>query len=61
MDCMKEGIVVKPQIMLPLICSDHEVSLIVPIIRNAYSLVSEQYASVYGDQVCVFVLLSPPM
>lgn len=48
---MREGITVRPQIMLPLICSDHEVSLIVPTIRNAYNLVCEQYASVYGDQV----------
>ena len=52
LDCMKEGITVSPQIMIPLVCSDHEVSFIVPIIRNAYALVCEQYASVYGDQVC---------
>ena len=52
LDCMKEGITVSPQIMIPLVCSDHEISFIVPIIRNAYALVCEQYASVYGDQVC---------
>lgn len=51
LDCMKEGITVSPQIMIPLVCSDHEVSYIVPIIRNAYALVCEQYSSVYGDQV----------
>lgn len=50
LDCMKEGITVSPQIMIPLVCSDHEVSYIVPIIRNAYALVCEQYSSVYGDQ-----------
>ena len=71
MDCMKEGITVIPQIMIPLVCSDHEVSYIVPIIRNAYALVCEQYSSVYGDQVllalpiafmfCPIMSPSPPI
>ena len=56
LDCMKEGITVSPQIMIPLVCSDHEVSFIVPIIRNAYALVCEQYSSVYGDQVGAIIL-----
>jgi len=57
LDCMKEGITVSPQIMIPLVCSDHEISFIVPIIRNAYALVCEQYSSVYGDQVDMYSYL----
>lgn len=32
-----EGIVVKPQIMIPLVFSDHEVSAVTAIIRRAYA------------------------
>jgi hypothetical protein len=51
LDCAREGIIIKPQIMLPLISSDHEVSLIVPVIRNAYDLVCGQYNSIFPNEV----------
>lgn len=49
LDVMREGVVVRPEIMIPLVCSDHEVNEIVPIIHKAHDEVCARYASVYGD------------
>jgi hypothetical protein len=51
---MREGIVVKPQITLSLVFTEAEVDFIVPVIRNAYKTVCEQYKSTYGDQALFF-------
>lgn len=49
LDVMRDGVVVRPEIMIPLVCSDHEVAEVVPIIHKAHDAVCAQYASVYGD------------
>ena len=32
-DAFKEGITVHPEIMLPLVCSDHEIEMIAPVVK----------------------------
>jgi len=33
----REGVLVKPRIMIPMVCSEHEVEAIVPIIKRGYA------------------------
>jgi hypothetical protein len=32
-DCYQEGIAVHPEIMFPLVCSDHEIEIIAPVVK----------------------------
>jgi hypothetical protein len=36
-DAFQEGIAVHPEIMFPLVCSDHEIEIIAPVVKNAVS------------------------
>ena len=42
-DSYKEGISVHPEIMFPLVCSDHEIEIIAPVVKVRVSLCPNEF------------------